>query len=250
MITPTTRVPIAGLRPPRPVGAGLTHRGCVRERNEDAILTDPEGELWAVADGMGGYDHGDVASDIVIDALATMPDGGGPVAMIGACLHEANARVAARAQQGRGPMGATVVVALIRQAVAHLVWAGDSRAYLMRRGHLRRLTHDHTVVQDLVDSGALNAADAESHPEAHVVTRAVGMGPDFEVESLSVPLVPADRLMLCSDGLPRAVAQQTISALMRDTREPEATAGALVRAALEAGAPDNVSVIVVDIEEG
>ena len=242
---------IPGLRIPQPVGAGLTHRGIVRDRNEDAILTDPAGELWAVADGMGGYEYGDVASDIVIDALATMPDGVGELVSIAHRLHEANARVATQAREsGQGAMGATVVVMLIRRAIAHLVWAGDSRGYLMRGGHLRLLTHDHTVVQDLVDRGALRAEEAENHPESHVVTRAVGMGPDFEVESVSVPLIAGDRLMLCSDGLPRCVAQQQISVLMRGTATAEATCKALVSTALEFGAPDNVSVIIVDIVDG
>ena len=251
MRAPSTEVPAASLRIPFPAGAGLTHRGMVRDRNEDAILTDPEGELWAVADGMGGHDNGDVASDIVIDALATMPDGAAPAAAMAARLGEANAAVAAQAREaGHGTMGATVVALWIRHAVAHLVWAGDSRGYLMRGGHLRLLTHDHTVVQDLVDSGALRPDEAEGHPESHVVTRAVGMGADFEVDSVSVPLVPGDRLLLCSDGLPRAVTQQEISAIMRSAPTPEEACKTLVTLALEAGAPDNVSVIVVEMREG
>jgi len=236
---------------PCPVGAGLTHRGRVRGRNEDAILTDPEGELWAVADGMGGHDNGDLASDIVIDALATIPDGAAPVAALAERLAGANAAVEARARSaGGGTMGATVVAMWIRQAVAHLVWAGDSRGYLMRGGHLRLLTHDHTLVQDLVDSGALSADQAEGHPESHVVTRAVGMGEGFEPDSVSVPLVPGDRLLLCSDGLPRCVTQQAISGILRTAPDPEAACRALVTEALEAGAPDNVSVIAVDMREG
>lgn len=251
MTAPTTRVPVPGLDMPRPLGAGLTHRGRVRERNEDAILTDPDGELWAVADGMGGHADGAVAADMVIDALATMPDEAAPVAGLLARLGQANGTVAARAREaGRGQIGATVVAAMIRNAVAHLVWAGDSRGYLMRGGHLRLLTRDHTVVQDLVDQGALAADQAERHPESHVVTRAVGMGPGFEAEALSVPVVPGDRLLLCSDGLPRCLSQQQIAGLMRREATPASACRALVAAALDAGAPDNVSVIVVDIEEG
>lgn len=249
MTAPTTRIP--GLGVPRPVGAGLTHRGQVRDRNEDAILTDPSGELWAVADGMGGHSLGDVAADMVIDALATMPDGGTAIPAMTERLEGANLRVSARAREaGGGMMGATVVAVMIRNAVAHLVWAGDSRAYLMRGGHLRLLTRDHTVVQDLVEAGTLRPDQAEHHPESHVVTRAVGMGEGFEAEGLSVPLIPGDRLMLCSDGLPRCVSQQEMSGLLRAAPHPEAACRALVTAALEAGAPDNVSVIVVEIEEG
>lgn len=250
MSAPSTRVPIPGLDPPRPHGAGITHRGRVRERNEDAILTDPDGELWAVADGMGGLDHGEVAADMVIDAIATLPDDSDPVTGLTDRLVRANAAVAARARESGRPMGATVVAALIRRGVAHLVWAGDSRAYLMRGGGLRLLTRDHTVVQDLVDEGTLHPHEAEHHPESHVVTRAVGMGPDFAAESVSVPLVPGDRLMLCSDGLPRCLAQQHIAGVLRVAPTPDEAARALAGAALDAGAPDNVSVIVVDIEEG
>ncbi|TCO70519.1 PP2C family protein-serine/threonine phosphatase [Rhodovulum euryhalinum] len=251
MTGPATRVPVPGLDMPRPVGDGLTHRGRVRERNEDAILTDPDGELWAVADGMGGHQAGDVASDMVIDALAGLPDDAAPVAGLIGRLAQANTDVAARAgAAGRGQMGATVVAAMIRNAVAHLVWAGDSRAYLLRAGHLRLLTRDHTVVQDLVDQGALGPHEAETHPESHVVTRAVGMGPGFEAESLSVPVVPGDRLLLCSDGLPRCLSQQEIAGLLRRAASPAEACRALVAAALDAGAPDNVSVIVVDLVEG
>ncbi|MCO8144971.1 protein phosphatase 2C domain-containing protein [Rhodovulum tesquicola] len=254
MSAPTTRVPVPvpGLDMPRPVGAGLTHRGRVRERNEDAILTDPDGgELWAVADGMGGHAAGDVASDMVIDALAGLPDEAAPVAGMIGRLEAANAAIGARAlAEGRGQMGATVVAAMIRAAVAHLVWAGDSRGYLLRGGHLRLLTRDHTLVQDLVERGALGAEEAEHHPEAHVVTRAVGMGAGFAAESLSVPVVPGDRLLLCSDGLPRCVSEQAIAAILLGAASPEDACRALVAAALEAGAPDNVSVIVVGIEEG
>ncbi|GAA0293639.1 PP2C family protein-serine/threonine phosphatase [Rhodovulum strictum] len=252
MSASTPRVPVPGLDMPRPVGAGLTHRGLVRTRNEDAILTDPDsGELWAVADGMGGHAAGDVASDMVIDALAGLPDSAAPVAAMIERLEAANGAIGARARaEGWGQIGATVVATMIRNAVAHLVWAGDSRGYLMRGGHLRLLTRDHTLVQDLVDRGALGADQAESHPDSHVVTRAVGMGSGFAAESLSVPVVPGDRLLLCSDGLPRCVSQQDIAAILGRADAPAETCRALVAAALAAGAPDNVSVIVIGIEEG
>ncbi|MEX5729125.1 serine/threonine protein phosphatase PrpC [Rhodovulum iodosum] len=251
MTVPTTQVPGTALPMPRPEGAGMTHRGRVRERNEDSILTDPGGTLWAVADGMGGYDLGDVASDMVIDALATLSDDGDPVADLTDRLIRANAAVLARAREaGGGPMGATVVACMIRRAVAHLVWAGDSRAYLMRSGHLRLLTRDHTVVQDLVEAGALNPDEAGRHPESHVVTRAVGMGADFEVDSVSVPIVPGDRLLLCSDGLHGCLSESRIATALAGPVAPGEVCKGLVADALEAGAPDNVSVIVVDLKEG
>ena len=246
-----TVVPPARPVLPMPVGAGLTHRGAVRDRNEDSILTDPTGRLWAVADGMGGYGHGDVASDIVIDCLETIDDREPPLAALSARLAEANAVVLARAAEpGMGRMGATAVAVIVAQAQAHVVWVGDSRCYLFRRGRLRMLTHDHTVVQELVAAGTLAPEDAEHHPESHIVTRAVGGEDVIEPDSVSVPLIAGDRLLLCSDGLPRVLYDGIIEAHLAAGLSPQATCEALVREALAAGAPDNVSVIVVDMAEG
>jgi PPM family protein phosphatase len=248
MSTPITVVPGQSL--PVAVGAGLTNRGILRERNEDSILTDPTGTLWAVADGMGGYGNGDVASDIVIDCLAKIPDGVDPGPALVARLKEANDLVLARQQSaGMGRMGSTVVAMLITRAVAHVAWAGDSRAYLLRGGQLRPLTRDHSVVQEMVDRGELSAEEAESHPESHLVTRAVGGGPELEVDLVSVPLAVGDKLLLCSDGLTRCVYEQTVEALLREAASPEEACQKLLREALDSGAPDNVSAITVLIRE-
>jgi PPM family protein phosphatase len=248
MSTPITVVPRQAL--PVAVGAGLTNRGMVRERNEDSILTDPTGTLWAVADGMGGYGNGDVASDIVIDCLAQIPDGVDPGPALIARLKEANALVLERQRApGMGRMGSTVVAVLIARAVAYVAWAGDSRAYLLRGGHLRPLTRDHSVVQEMVDRGELSPEEAETHPESHMVTRAVGGGPELEVDLVSVPLAVGDRLLLCSDGLTRCVYEQTVETLLREATGPEDACQRLLREALDSGAPDNVSAITVLIQE-
>lgn len=250
MSTPVTIVPGQKQTLPVAVGAGLTNRGIVRERNEDFILTDPSGTLWAVADGMGGYGNGDVASDIVIDCLAKIPDGVDPGPALVARLKEANALVLERQRApGMGRMGSTVVAVLISRAVAHVAWAGDSRAYLLRGGHLRPLTRDHSVVQEMVDRGELSPQEAESHPEFHMVTRAVGGGEDLEVDLVSVPLAVGDRLLLCSDGLTRCVYEQTVEVLLREADGPEEACQKLLREALDSGAPDNVSAITVLIRE-
>lgn len=235
---------------PVAVGAGLTNRGMVRERNEDSILTDPTGTLWAVADGMGGYGNGDVASDIVIDCLAQIPDGVDPGPALVARLKEANELVLERQRTpGMGRMGSTVVAVLISRAVAHVAWAGDSRAYLLRGGRLRPLTRDHSVVQEMVDRGELSPEEAEKHPESNMVTRAVGGGAELEVDLVTVPLAVGDRLLLCSDGLTRCVYEQTVEALLRDANGPEDACQKLLREALDSGAPDNVSAITVLIQE-
>lgn len=250
MSTPITVVPGPARALPVAVGAGLTNRGKVRDRNEDSILTDPSGMLWAVADGMGGYGNGDVASDIVIDCLAKIPDGADPGPALVARLKEANQLVLERQRApGMGRMGSTVVAVLIARAVAHVAWAGDSRAYLLRAGHLRPLTRDHSVVQEMVDRGELSPVEAESHPESHMVTRAVGGSEDLEVDLVSVPLAVGDRLLLCSDGLTRCVYEQTVEALLRDATGPEDACQKLLREALDSGAPDNVSAITVLIRE-
>ena len=251
MSTPITVVPTARPRVPVAVGAGLTNRGMVRERNEDSILTDPSGALWAVADGMGGHGNGDVASDIVIDCLARIPDGADPGPALVARLKEANDLVLQRQRApGMGRMGATVVAVLIGRAVAHVAWAGDSRAYLLRGGHLRPLTRDHSVVQEMVDRGELTPAEAESHPESHMVTRAVGGGAELEVDLVSVPLAVGDRLLLCSDGLTRCVYESTVETLLREAASPEEACQKLIREALDSGAPDNVSAIAIVIRDG
>jgi PPM family protein phosphatase len=246
----TTVVPSKFFPMPMAVGAGLTHRGRVRAENEDSILTDPTGRLWAVADGMGGYQHGAVASDIVIDCLEAIGDDENPAAALLRQLEKANAIVRHKAKEpGMGEMGSTVVALFISQAVAHLVWAGDSRAYLMRGRHLRMLTRDHTVVQDLVDRGELNPEDMEKHPESHIVTKAIGGAHNIELDLLKVPLIAGDRLMLCSDGLPRCVYEQRMETTLADAPTPEQACETLVLEALENGAPDNISVIVIDLLE-
>ena len=231
-----------------PEGAGLTHRGLVRDHNEDKILTDPCGQLWAVADGMGGYQHGEVASDVVIDCLEDFDDNIDPAGSFGKQLALANALLRQKAKaQGMGPMGATVVALFIDRALAHLAWAGDSRAYLLRGHRLRLLTRDHTVVQDLVDRGMLSPEEAEMHPESHVVTRAIGGDDAIELDHVALPLIIGDRLLLCSDGLVRCVYEPTVESILQDAATPQGACVALINEALGNGAPDNVSVIVVDL---
>ena len=246
MTHPTTVVPIR--QPPAIDGAGLTHVGMVRERNEDSILTDPSGVLWAVADGMGGHGHGDVASDLVTGALAAVPTDGDPRRVLVAGIEAANAEVHRRAEV-LGPMGATVVALMIEGRTAHVAWAGDSRAYLLRGGSIAPLTRDHSVVQELIDRGALAPGAAAEHPDAHVVTRAVGAGPGIEVDLVAVPLADGDRIVLCSDGLSGCLPAERIAALLGVAPTAEAACRALVAGALEAGAPDNVSVVVVLVGE-
>ena len=229
-------------------GAGLSHRGLVREVNEDAILVDPTGALWAVADGMGGHGNGDLAADIVIDTLARVPHGRGGRALLGQAFATADKDVRRRARErGLGEIGATVVALLIEGAGATLAWTGDSRAYRLRRGTLERLTRDHSLVQELLDRGEISELEADRHPQRHVVTRAVGAGEPSVPAYADLDVELDDALLLCSDGLTRCVPEETIAALLAAATDPGSACRALVEAALAAGAPDNVSAVVVRI---
>lgn len=221
----------------------------MRERNEDAILTDPSGVLWAVADGMGGYGHGDIASDIVIDLLSEVGEDTLAPQALRSQLYAANAEIYRRSQK-TGKMGSTVVAMLLQNSAATIVWAGDCRAYLLRGKSLRMLTRDHTVVQDMVDQGLLGDQDREMHPERHLVTRAVGVETKLELETTIVPLIAGDRLLLCSDGLTCCLSDQAIAGHMAAGYSPKAMCDLLVIAALEGSAPDNVSVVSVFAVEG
>ncbi|TPE48201.1 PP2C family protein-serine/threonine phosphatase [Amaricoccus solimangrovi] len=231
-------------------GAGLSHRGLVREVNEDALLTDPTGVLWAVADGMGGHGHGDLAADLTVDALARLPHGDAGRDELDRALREAHADVRARARRdGLGEIGATVVALMIQGARAIVAWAGDSRAYLLRDGALSRITRDHSLVQELVDQGALDPAEADHHPQSNVVTRAIGSGAEATPEFTDLELRGGDGLLLCSDGLTRCAGEPEIAGLMAAAPDPERACQALVELALTRGAPDNVSVVVVRVAE-
>ena len=245
--------PATNLPPPAGLvatGAGLSHRGLVRPVNEDAILIDPTGALWAVADGMGGHGHGDLAADLVIDAFARMPHGAGGRGLLAEAFAAAHAEVQGRARAGGlGEIGATVVALLIEAGHATLAWAGDSRAYRLRRGALERLTRDHSLVQELLDLGEIGETEAERHPQRNVVTRAVGAGDEVAPAFADIELEEGDLLLLCSDGLTRCVPDAEIAALLAAAEEPGRACRALVEAALAAGAPDNVSAVVVSIGE-
>lgn len=224
-------------------GDGFTHRGRVRERNEDAILIDPNGELWAVADGMGGHGQGDVAASMVIDDLALGAMGNEPLEALIAQLEQCNAAIFAQA--AGSTMGATIVVAFVEYDVSYLAWVGDSRIYLWRRDRLQQMSKDHSQTQELIDAGVLTEEAALTHPERNVITRAIGVAPTVEVDVAVLPLAAGDRLLLCSDGLTGCVSDADIATMMAHSMDDRQTAQALIEAALAAGAPDNVSVIIV-----
>lgn len=228
-----------------------THVGCRRKVNEDALLARPDLGLWAVADGMGGHDAGDVASALVVEALAGIA-AGGEVQARGAearrRLDEVNARLVAMGQAGaeEKTIGSTVAVLLADDSAVHCLWAGDSRIYHARAGALTQLTSDHTLVQLLVDIGELSPSEARGHPNANVVTRAVGVETRLDLDEARSETRPGDVFLLCSDGLTRLMDEaELLAALGAD--DLEASADRMVEQCLERGAPDNLSFLMVRV---
>jgi len=244
-------------RTPRPshlgafkfLSVGRTHVGCVRSLNEDAVLNRADIGLWAVADGMGGHEGGEVASAAVVQALSQVSNFSTAYAFRDAAsqaLVEANAKLVKLSAE-RGTMGSTAVVLLAHEGHYACLWAGDSRAYLYRAGALKRLTRDHSVVQEMVDAGVISEEGARSHPRSNVITRAVGAQAQLDLESVFGAVQPGDRFLLCSDGLTGVVTDREIAEHM--IRAPlESAAERLLDHALARGAPDNVSLVVVAAE--
>lgn len=238
------------------IGAGA-HRGLVRDENQDRIsrIQSPFGELFIVADGMGGHEGGATAAQMLIDGvdrhLREVPTGAPPEEALRQAAQRANADIYQRAQDDRrlARMGATGVLALVRDNRAWIAHAGDSRAYLWRDGRLERLTRDHTLVQRMVDHQILNEDEARHHPDSNVVTRGFGQSPKVEIEVASpLELRAGDRLLLCSDGLSGYVEDAAIAQALAAGGEAQAIADGLIELALRAGGQDNVSLQVLSVQ--
>jgi len=232
------------------LSAARTHIGTVRSRNEDAVLERAEIGLWAVADGAGGHQRGDYASQQIIAALRSVDDTLSD-AHIGQdvknCLAGANRDLRTKAAE-MGPdalIGSTVTVLLIQDGQSRCLWAGDSRFYRMRAGRLLQLSHDQSHVQTLVDRGDIVPEAAARHPLANIVTNLVGSADELVLEERRDPLEPGDILLLCSDGLSSALTDAEIAAVL-GAYPAAAAADRLIERALERGARDNVSAIVVE----
>ena len=230
-----------------------TDIGLVRANNQDQLLV--AAPLFAVADGMGGHAAGEVASALACEALGRAFEAAGPpsAAALGDAAHQANQVVYDRA--GADPelhgMGTTLVaVALVEDgsgdclAVANV---GDSRVYVLRDGELRQVTKDHSLVAELVAEGQIAPEEAERHPQRHVLSRALGVYPDVEVDLTVVAPRRHDRFLLCSDGLSREVSDDQIASVLRRLADPDEAARALIEQAKARGGADNITVVVVDV---
>jgi protein phosphatase len=234
---------------------GVTHPGKVRNNNEDSLLVG-EGQdetLFVVADGIGGFEAGEVASSITVDVLKDIA----PSGSLEDAIREANRRIltAAQGDERLSGMGTTVVALRFggteSEPAAEISHVGDSRAYLLRDGELKPITEDHSLVAELVRSGDLTRDEASEHPQKNLITRALGAEMEVEVDTTVLPIRSGDRFILCSDGLSDMIPETRMLDLLTFSPEgPEKAAQTLVSAALEAGGTDNVTVVVVDVKEG
>ena len=221
--------------------------GLVRSHNEDSFLL--RTPLFAVCDGMGGHAAGEVASSIAVETIGEKAPATADDTLLGAAVESANIAIIEGAAAGKGKvgMGCTASAVLIegnKMAVAHV---GDSRVYLLRHGTLVRVTHDHSYVEELVDSGQITADEARVHPSRSVITRALGSDPDMYADHFSLEVNDGDRIIVCSDGLSSMITDASIEALAVSSVTPQQAADNLVSAALTAGGGDNVTVIVIDV---
>ena len=241
---------VAPVTTPRIRSWAVTHPGTKRTHNEDAYVDRPDLGIWAVADGAGGHAAGEVASGMIASALQAIPSGLSASELLAQVrlamdhTHTALREEAAR----RGPdvmVASTVVVMLARGDHFACLWAGDSRAYLLRGGMLRQITRDHSLVQELLEAGAIGPDEAINHPRGNVITRAVGAEiEEFLLDKVSDRLLPGDRFLLCSDGLCKTLPESELASLLAaiDGTPPQA----VIDAALALDASDNVTAVMVE----
>lgn len=232
---------------PRTLTVGRTDPGLVRSVNEDALLARPEIGLWAVADGMGGHKNGRRASTLIIEALGAVTGQRDMAALCDAAasaVHAANSAIYDESTEAGEAMGSTVACLLFTDGAFAVLWAGDSRAYLIRDGDLIQLTRDHTQVQDMVERGLLGEDDVVGHPMGHVLSRAVGVEPTLELDVVMDQREDDDLFLLCSDGLHGVVSEAAIREAFL-TGGLDAACDGLIALCKAAGAPDNVTLIAV-----
>ncbi len=219
--------------------------GFVRSVNEDAHLDAREQTLWVVADGMGGHSYGDEASRTIIDQLVSFrrsTDEKGNIDDLQRRLSQAHDLC--RSNSGGQLMGSTVVALFVQDPCGYFMWAGDSRIYRYRQSQLEQMTEDHSLVQGLVSIGELQKEDMDKHPSSHIITRAVGVQSELELEIRQALIEPGDRYLICSDGLYKDVTEAEIAHGMAKPTIDECL-DHLVDLALERGGTDNTTAIVV-----
>jgi PPM family protein phosphatase len=228
--------------------AAQSDRGLIRDLNQDSVYAGPR--LLAVADGMGGMAAGDVASNIVIAAMAPLDEDVPGDAMVDALRHAVGTanqhlRDTVDANPQLEGMGTTLTAVLFSGSKFGMVHIGDSRAYLLRKGEFAQITKDDTYVQMLVDEGRVSPEEASSHPQRSLLTRALD-GRDIDPEYSVRQVLAGDRYLICSDGLSGVVSADTIGQALREIADPQACVERLVQLALRGGGPDNITVVIAD----
>lgn len=228
----------------------VTHVGKVRAINEDSILVLDDQKIWVVADGMGGHDGGDFASQTVVECVAMIPlelEPAEKMLALRQAIMGAHTRILAEIEaRGVATIGAAVVSLMISGDHFVCFWAGDSRLYRLREGELEMLTSDHSIVAELVHAGQLTWDEAENHPQSNAITRAVGVGDVLELDKIRGTVQSGDRFLICSDGLNKYAGIDTLRHAM--TNSPIANVcDTLLNIALDGGGADNISIIVVDV---
>ncbi len=227
-----------------------TDTGQQRTANEDSYFV--RSPLFVVADGMGGAQAGEVASRIAADAFQTqMDESAPPETRLRQVVETANRQIHELAQQdsSRAGMGTTLTAALLGDGEITLAHVGDSRAYVYRDGELRRLTRDHSLVEELRRQGRLTDREAEEHPQRSIITRALGPEAEVEVDTMTYPARGGDVVLLCSDGLTTMVDERRVAAVLSRSTSLQAAVDALVDAANRAGGRDNITVVAFRLED-
>lgn len=229
--------------------SAATDVGVVRKINEDSVLNCTKSGLWAVADGMGGYEAGDVASNMIVKSLSELKpisDLCDFVNLVEDTITDSNFRILEYADimlDGR-TLGSTIISLIIRDMIGVCFWAGDSRLYRYRNGNIEQLTRDHSHVEELIDRGIISREEADNHPESNVITRAVGAQMDLILDFATFDVAIGDVYTLCSDGLYNSIDLYNLDKMIYDKSPDEITSN-FIKMALYNGASDNVSVVVV-----
>ncbi|KDC53924.1 PP2C family protein-serine/threonine phosphatase [Pseudoalteromonas sp. S3431] len=232
----------------------ITHRGVVRQLNEDAHVEINSHNLWVVADGMGGHEAGEVASQLVVDVIRTKVQELEldvlSISHIVGAIEEANRQLSeySASYLDNKTAGSTVTALFLKNGNYHILWAGDSRAYLLRDGELQQISRDHSQVNDLIDEGVISVEEAKNHPLSNVITRAVGVMENVKVDVIKDKIRTGDIFLLCSDGLTGELSDDDICMSL----EPNSiidSGMALMHSSLVRGARDNVTCILIKYDE-
>jgi protein phosphatase len=228
----------------------LTHPGNLRTTNQDAFFCHDQHALWVVADGMGGHDAGEIASQTIVQSLANLTQSGAAnttVANITSMLEDVNEQLFAQYTAHQRLVGSTIAMMQIKQDQCCCMWAGDSRIYRLRAGKLQQISVDHSYVQELINQGELSEKDAANHKNKNVITRAIGVAATLQIEIKNITVQEGDLLLLCSDGLYNEIEAAELAAILAFSSAKQAAAQ-LLELCLSREAKDNVSFVIVEVQ--